>query len=175
MVKQLAIEDLTILVDSREQLPFHFVIKDKPVKTEIATLTTGDYTVRGLEEICCVERKSLDDLMGVIGSGRERFERELKRMLGFPKRMVIVEASWDIIKEGNYRAKIHPKAAVGSILGWIEMGIPFFFARDSTEAAQLTGNFLFICANRRFRELQAFFECTKSKQRSKDLSPSSTI
>lgn len=166
----LAIEDLTILVDTREQIPFQFVIKDKPVRTEAATLTTGDYTVRGLEEICCVERKSLDDLMGCIGNSRDRFERELKRMLGFPKRMVVVEAPWDIIKEGNYRAKIHPRAAVGSLIGWMEMGIPFFFASGETEAAQIAGNFMFICANRRFRELQAFSECmtsTKSSEKRK--------
>ena len=65
------------IVDTREQLPLNL----DPLRTEPATLPTGDYSLKGLEHHVCIERKSLDDLLGCVGRDRERFERELHRML----------------------------------------------------------------------------------------------
>lgn len=93
----------TILVDSREGLPFQFKnfkcdsdFSNKPlvINTEVATLKTGDYSIKGYEEngICC-ERKSLPDLYGTLGSGRERFIREFDRMREFDFSIVVIESS----------------------------------------------------------------------------------
>jgi ERCC4-type nuclease len=68
---------LTAIQDSREQCPLDL----SPMKTEVGTLTTGDYSIRGLEHVVSVERKTLPDLVACVGSSRERFDKEVKRLL----------------------------------------------------------------------------------------------
>ena len=65
-------EDITAIIDTREQQPLALELDTVP-----GTLATGDYSVHGLEDLLTVERKSLDDLLGCMTSGRPRFEREL--------------------------------------------------------------------------------------------------
>ena len=50
-----------------------------------------------------IERKSLDDFLGTIGAGWERFQRELDRMEAFPARVIIVEGDFEdcCFKESN--------------------------------------------------------------------------
>jgi hypothetical protein len=70
----------TIIVDTREPTPLVF-----PTLPSMAgTLTTGDYSLAGGEELFAVERKSVADLAACcIGDNRARFERELHRLRGF--------------------------------------------------------------------------------------------
>lgn len=126
-------ENLTVLIDRREQRPWSV---DPMLKKE-ATLQTGDYSLLGLESHIAIERKSLDDLLGCIGGGRERFERELDRLRAYPLRAVVVEANWGDIEIGGYRSKVHPNAAMGSICAWMARGIPFIFAGRSDRASKL--------------------------------------
>ena len=58
--------DIIAVIDSREQRPLDL----SPLGTVCATLVTGDYTVRGLEHLVAVERKSLQDLVGCVGRQR---------------------------------------------------------------------------------------------------------
>ena len=51
-------EMVTVIVDSREQAPYDL----SPMKTEVATLRAGDYSVSGLSDVVTVERKSVPDL-----------------------------------------------------------------------------------------------------------------
>ena len=76
-----------LLVDTREQRPLAF----SHLSAESATLQTGDYSVRGLEDCFCVERKTLADLAGSLTRDRARFMRELHRMRGyhFPYLLII--------------------------------------------------------------------------------------
>ena len=69
-----------LLVDTREQKPLAF----SNLTFESATLYTGDYSVKGLEEYFSVERKSLADLAGSLTRERDRFMREMHRLRGFP-------------------------------------------------------------------------------------------
>ena len=62
------------ICDTREQNPLCL----DPLQTEQGTLPTGDYTLKGLEHHVCIERKSLDDLLGCVGSDRQRFDREIQ-------------------------------------------------------------------------------------------------
>src|SRR5262245_5178714 len=79
----------TILVDSREQCPYTFdaILADSEfgggwwrVQTARLALPSGDYTLDGYASRVAVERKSMSDLFGTIGNGRERFTRELERL-----------------------------------------------------------------------------------------------
>jgi ERCC4-type nuclease len=148
-------EKITAIIDSREQRPLTLQINPKLVlKTETATLGTGDYSVKGLEDIIAIERKSLDDLMGCIGTGRERFEREMLRMRGFEVRGIVVESTWEQIESGNYRSRVKPNAALGSLMGWIAMGIPITMAGNHQRAGVWVARMLYIAAKRRYVQLK---------------------
>lgn len=62
---------MTILVDTREQLPYW--------STNRKTLLVGDYTTEKLLGKFHIERKSLMDLYGTLTSGNQRFKAELFR------------------------------------------------------------------------------------------------
>lgn len=148
-------ESLVALVDTREQCPLDLT----PLKTEIATLTTGDYSVKGLEHVIAIERKSLSDLLSCVGQHRLRFEREVARLSAYPCRAIVVESSWREIESGEYqKSKITPQAAIGSLLGWIAAGVPIIMAGDHKRAGQYVSRLLYISARRRWREARALVQ-----------------
>lgn len=155
--KELRPSDITVIVDTREQRPWDLA----PLKMIEGTLSTGDYSVVGLQNEIVLERKSLGDLLGCIGGERERFEREIKRMQAYPCRAVIVEASWADLHAGKWRQKVKVESAVGSVYGWIAAGVPFVFADSVRGAGLAASRILFIAARRRFYELGAFYDGLK--------------
>ena len=144
-------EQVTAIIDTREQLPLDL----SPLQSVAGTLATGDYSVQGLESIVAVERKSLSDLLGCIGQHRERFDREVIRLLAYPCRAIVVEASWPDLEQGEWRSQVTPAAAVGSVLGWIAQGVPIVMAGDHERAGRYVGRLLFTAARRRWREARA--------------------
>ena len=96
-------QPLHIIIDSREQSPWAWEPSDATV--EIAGLACGDYALASDTEMpkrrgqlrpvrFAIERKSLDDFLGTISAGWDRFQRELVRMEAFPARVVIVEGDF---------------------------------------------------------------------------------
>ena len=155
MKKILKPEHVTAIIDSREQLPYTL----EPLKRERGTLTTGDYSVKGLEDFVAVERKSLMDFLACVGRERERFDREMQRLLAYETRALIIEAHWHQLLAGDWkRSKVTPQAAVGSALGWIAKGIPVIMAGERFSADQFCARMLFIAARRRYREMLPFLE-----------------
>jgi DNA excision repair protein ERCC-4 len=120
------------------------------------TLTTGDYSVLGLEGLVAIERKSLSDLLGCVGVSRERFDREVQRLLAYPARALVVESSWVDIEAGEWRSKITPAAVIGSLLGWVALGLPVIMAGDHHRAGRYVSRLLFTTARRRWREARTF-------------------
>ncbi len=155
--KEIRPEDVTAIIDTREQTPWTLA----PLKTERGTLTTGDYSIKGLEREIAIERKSLGDLLGCIGQSRQRFEQEIERLQAYPVRAVIVECSWREFESGLWKPRVTPASAMGSVLGWMAKGIPFIFAGDPNAASTAAARILFIAARRRFEELGAFYESLK--------------
>ena len=148
--KELRIEDLTALCDSREQLPLDL----SPLKVERASLPTGDYSLKGLEHVIAVERKSLQDLLMCIGRERDRFEREIQRLLAYPCRAIFVETSQTEFKAGAWRSKVSVKAAEASLYSWMGKGVPIWFAGTAHECGLSVARFMYLEARRRWRELQ---------------------
>jgi ERCC4-type nuclease len=144
-------EQVTAIVDTREQLPLDLA----PLQVTAGTLVTGDYSVVGLENIVAIERKSLSDLLGCIGQDRERFDREVMRLLAYPVRALIVESTWPELEAGGWRSRVTPAAAVGSLLGWIAMGLPIIMAGDHARAGRYVSRLLYTAARRRWREARA--------------------
>ena len=98
---------LHIIRDTREQDGFTFIdgFDPAPIVTD-GTLATGDYSLAGFEAAgITVERKSLQDLVGVLGHGRERFERELARMRAYAVAAVVVEAPLSALRAGADRGR----------------------------------------------------------------------
>lgn len=95
--------DFAIVVDTREQLPWTFqgLFSDtsarggrRPIVVDqrVATLQQGDYSLVGFEHLVAIERKSLPDLFGTLGQGRDRFERELTRLAELDRAAIVIEA-----------------------------------------------------------------------------------
>lgn len=88
-----------ILVDTREQTPLDLSAFPNWIGgVRTATLQTGDYTVEGFEDLICVERKTLNDLVATLMHHRARFIREMERLAAFPQRAIFVEASYLQVK-----------------------------------------------------------------------------
>jgi ERCC4-type nuclease len=141
-------EWVTAVVDTREQRPLDLT----PLPTVTKTLVTGDYSVQGLQSIIAVERKSLPDLLGCVGGQRGRFDREVQRLLAYPVRALVVEATWLEIEAGGWKSKVTPAAVLGSLLGWIGHGLPVVMAEDHERAGRFVSRLLLIAARRRWRE-----------------------
>lgn len=151
-------ENLHIVVDSREHHPFDFAGEGYGMVTvSTGTLQTGDYSIRGLEDACVVERKSLDDLANCLGRDRDRFLHQLQRGRGLDAYAVIVEASWIDLAQGNYAARsLHPHAACQSVAAFMaRLGTPFMFAGSRKAAEYCTWSFLHQYAQGIRRRLKA--------------------
>jgi len=155
MKAELTPSDLVAICDTREQSPLDLT----PLRVERGTLDTGDYTARGLEAVVRVERKSLPDLVTCCGRERERFEREVARLLAYPVRVLVVESSWEQIETHcpampQWRGQVTSSQVVGSLLGWQAAGLAVHMAGNHARAGRHVSRLLFTVARRRWRELR---------------------
>lgn len=141
-------KNIVALIDNREQCPLDLA----PLAVEMSTLQTGDYSIRGLEHVVAIERKGLSDLLGCVGRERERFEKEIQRLLAYPCRALVVEATWRDIEAGGWRGDITTAQALGSLLGWMVQGVPVLMAGDHERAGRYVARMLLLAARRRWRE-----------------------
>lgn len=154
----------TILIDQREKAPYFFAglragsknsYRPLVVPTEFAHLPTGDYSIAGMEERICIERKSLADLYSTLGSNRERFEREHERMTKFEFAAVVVEASVaTVLLNPPNESRLSPKSVYGTYVAWmIRYNVPWLFVEDRRLAEKTT-----------FKLLEKFFHETQRKE-----------
>lgn len=117
-----------VVVDTREKKPYAFrsIRADArqgggimEVQAVSATVPSGDYSLLGFVGSVAVERKSIADLFGTLGKGRERFERELDRLSSMECPNVVVEAEWSEILD-NYPqySRLSPKSVFRSVNAW---------------------------------------------------------
>jgi ERCC4-type nuclease len=149
---------MIIIIDSRESTPLKF---PPHVKTESAGLISADYSVKGLEHLIGIERKTLSDLCGSLTSGRERFFRELTRLRGYQFKRLLVIGKRSDIEQGAYRSKVAPKSILAS-LNAIEarFDCPVVFA-DEAEGAKLVERWCYYFA----REIAKNAELSRDNMR----------
>ena len=123
-----------VVVDTREQTPLPIV----RLATVRAGLLTGDYSIRGLEHLFAVERKSIPDLVSCCcNSNRERFENELHRLRGFRFRRLLIVGRREEVEAGAYRSQIAPRAVLGSLAAFeVRYDIPVVWEPDPAAAAR---------------------------------------
>ncbi len=133
-----------ITIDTREQSPWHF--DPTRVRVHRGTLRTGDYAVTG-DAAFAIERKSLNDFLGTIGHGWQRFQREVYRAhaCGFHLPIIVEARFTDFLFTLNAQGRIeapdheHPRMIPGLVLrriGELEhLGASPRFADGPREAA----------------------------------------
>lgn len=109
--------EIVIIEDTREQRPLDFTpYAECGVRVERKRLRTGDYSVGGYEPFVLIERKSLNDLVGTLTNGRERFTREIyDRATFYAVRHLVVEASWNEISSPYSFSLANPLSIVNSL------------------------------------------------------------
>lgn len=116
------------VVDTREQKPYKFREDDVRKK-----LDTGDYSIEGLEDCICIERKSFDDFVNSVipGRGWKRFQKELQRMQEFELSCIIIEGDWANICMGEYTSQLHINSLQGFIMRILtDYEIPTYFVSN---------------------------------------------
>jgi hypothetical protein len=88
----------TVIKDSREQDGFTFeAFKGRYTSCNgmvVRKLETGDYSIEGLEDKLCIERKGrLSELAINLGKDKYRFMSEIERMKKFPFKFLVLEFS----------------------------------------------------------------------------------
>jgi ERCC4-type nuclease len=146
------LDTFEVLVDTREQVTPRASERYKSfgVPFRKQTLNYGDYTyniaINGnslhppdlrVNGWCVIERKqNLDELAMCLTRSRERFQREFERAADHNAKsyLLIENASWDMIYDGQYRSKFKPKSFIASLTAWqvrYDLTVVFCEARHS--------------------------------------------
>lgn len=145
---KMSLADLICIIDTREQLPWDMA----PMQVVREGLHVGDYSIRGLESIVAIERKSLADFVMCCGSERERFQRELDSLRGWPVSAVVIESTWGALQFGQWRSKLTAKQVMASFCSWVAQGHRLVLAGDADKDAEIAKGILFYAARYRLRE-----------------------
>jgi ERCC4-type nuclease len=122
----------TIIIDSREQTPLAFT----NLASETAGLLTADYSVKGMEDLIGIERKTIADLVASLTSGRARFSNELHRLRGYRFRRLLIIGHRSEIEQHRYRSRATPKAILASLHAVeARYDLPVIFSPDQSAAA----------------------------------------
>lgn len=138
----------TIVRDTREKPEHGFrFIKSKSCAGMVEEkLDFGDYAIKDHPNLVVVERKqSVIELCGNLGKYRDRFERELQRMVdaGVKRKYIVVEESWYAAQKKQKFTRMHPNAVFGSIMALqVKYDIPFHFVGDHDTAHRVTRSLL---------------------------------
>lgn len=134
-----------IVVDTREQKPYTFAEtklggNTVGIQTIRKTLTTGDYSLEGLEDRITVERKEVNDFYQSITNNRQRFENEVSRLSCFERAAIVVEGEFTTVTvPAFYGKRISGEAVTGTVASWfIRYGVPFWFLRYREDAQRFT-------------------------------------
>ena len=155
---------VVVTVDTGEQRELNL----EPLRVERRTLDTGDYALASCPDDCRIERKNLPDLVDCVSNDRERFEREIQRLLAYPVRVLVVEATWQQIESHEpampqWRGRTTKESVIGSLLGWQAMGLSVHMAGDHDRAGKHVARLLFTIARLRYEELRSMLAQTSPK------------
>jgi hypothetical protein len=136
-------DDFTIIIDTREQQPWTF----EHYTTASKKLDTGDYSIEGLEELLCIERKkSINEVANNITESRFKdvvsrmstfkyafllLEFDLENVLSYPIGSNLPKRLWD-------KVKISPQFILKHLLELqINHNIKVLFCGDQSNAEKL--------------------------------------
>lgn len=90
----------TVVKDTREQDGYFFSEFNTCAGMIEEKLDTGDYSIKGMEDKICIERKGcVEELAVNLGQKKHAFLAEIERMEAFPHKFIVLEFSLeDLIK-----------------------------------------------------------------------------
>jgi ERCC4-type nuclease len=134
-----------LLVDTREQVPLDCSrFTDWFSGIEKKTLALGDYTIAGLEDECVVERKNLADLVHSLTTGRSVFISRLKRMAGYPHRLLVITAALSQVKSKYRCSAVDPNRIMQSLIAVLAgTGVPFPCTGTHELAEEIVASYLY--------------------------------
>jgi ERCC4-type nuclease len=146
-----------ILIDTREKNPLEF----SGVLTAPATMDAGDYSIKGLSHLVRVERKAFGEFCKCVGSDRERFNKQIKKLRAYPYRIVVIEG-WpekldevSIAKATGGKSRVTHEMVNKMIEDCAADCVCLYKCRNRKEAADFILGYLTSVAERRRRELMA--------------------
>lgn len=84
--------DYTIIRDTREKTGWNFDPFGNCLGMECRVLKTGDYSIKGFEDLVAIERKrNVEEIATNIGKKSVQFEAEMKRMTTIPHSYILCE------------------------------------------------------------------------------------
>lgn len=145
------LESFKIIVDTREQKWQHIECSLKATGTpyERCKLDFGDYSctvgdgrISFFDKVVIERKANLDEIAGNFTKGRERFDREFKRAVDSKAKvfLIIENASWEDIKNHNYRSRFSPKSFIATLLAWqARFNITVFFCKQNSSGDVIKG------------------------------------
>lgn len=121
---------LVVIIDTREQLPY----KLTKIPHILTKLDHGDYSIKGMESMISIERKSQSDFYGSITNNkkyknRDRFKRELERMQEAEFKGLLIECEEAILMtpEMSYSG-IKPSSVYASVTAFeVKYGLHVYY------------------------------------------------
>ncbi|MCK5607263.1 ERCC4 domain-containing protein [Candidatus Pacearchaeota archaeon] len=141
-----------VIVDTREQKPWDLknAVNGSVVEETVsAKLDTGDYSIAGLEDLLCIERKlGVAEIANNIT--QKRFQKEIERMAEIKHSFIIIEGctDYDILTFPD-TAKLPRK-----VKNKIRVRGPFIFKKLNEYRLQY-GIHIVLCENREMAEMTA--------------------
>lgn len=127
-----------IIVDTREQKP---MFATPPC--QLIGIPTGDYSVVGYTSLIAVERKSLQDLLGSVGRGRDRFRDEFMRLAEIRYRAVVIEGTQTALYKLPKWGRVTAGHARGTMMSWgMEYNVQVHWAESRAMAKLYVHDFL---------------------------------
>lgn len=139
----------TVIIDTNEQRPFFYDKVGDPnfpgMRIKDRWMKTGDYSIEGCDSPECqysivIERKSLSDLFGSTGRGRERLGKEFQRMSEFDYAAFVVEADWrTVICSPPETSAMDPKKILRTVIAFCQRyDVHPWFCPDRSFAEKIT-------------------------------------
>jgi len=133
------------IVDTREQNPLSFRrFRGWFAEIEHRALRLGDYSVKGMEDSCVVERKDLADLICSFTTNRSVFVKRLRRMAELPNSLLVVTSSLtEIRSEYPYRGA-NPNRITQSLLAVLTgLRLPFICTDTHELGEEIVASYLY--------------------------------
>jgi ERCC4-type nuclease len=147
-----------VIVDTREQNPFSFNrFHGWFSGVEKRALAIGDYSVGGLEDICVVERKDLNDLVRSFTADRSVFVERLSQMSKFPHPLLVVTAPLSQVKSRYEHSPADPNQITQSLIAALAgPGVPFLCVENHELGEEIVASFLYQVHLYHWLEMQGF-------------------
>jgi len=134
-----------LLVDTREQNPLSFQrFKGWFAGVEASALSLGDYSVRGMEDVCVVERKDLSDLVQSFTVNRQLFVARLRRMATLAHSLLVITAPLSQVKSSYPYQSCNPNQVTQSLIAVLAgLRVPFLCTETHELGEEVVASYLY--------------------------------